>query len=343
MTSPTTEPSVDPSTRIVVTGGSGFLGTNVMAELAWRGYRHVTNLDIAPPQDRAQRDTWRPIDLRDPAATVAAFVDLRPNRVIHLAARADLGGATIEDYAINTIGVDNVIDAVHAAGTVERAVFVSSQLVCTPGHRPTADDEYSPPNPYGESKVHGERAVRARMGDDTAWALVRPTSIWGPWWTELYSAFFRSVQRGVYLHPRGMDVRKSFGFVGNAAAQYERLLGVDRAALHGRTLYQADPEPTPMREWADEIASAFGRRRTRQVPLPVLRALAAGGDLAKRAGVAHPPISSYRLHNMTTSTPFDTTPLVELCGPPRYDRATGTRITVEWMGTADLRAEQAGR
>ncbi len=331
---------VRPDTPIVVTGGSGFIGTNLMAHLIGLGFTSVVNLDIAPPADPAHRSHWTQVDLCDGSATTKAIGRLRPRMVVHLAARADLGGATLDDYRVNTDGVANVIDAVRAAGGVERVLFASSQLVCTPGHRPVDEFDVSPPNPYGESKVIGEQLVREHMADGPTWLLLRPTSIWGPWWSDLYSAFFRSVRAGLYVHPRGVDVRKSFGYVGNTVHQYHQLLSVDASRIAGRTMYQSDYESYPMREWAEEISRLFGRRPVREVPAWVLRVLAAGGDGLQRIGVHHPPMSSYRLRNMTTTTEFDMEPLQQVCGPLPYTRADGNRLTWEWMVGQPTRHER---
>ncbi len=90
--------------------------------------------------------------------TVAAF---RPDLVIHLAARTVLDERTTSAYyAANIAGVQNLIDAVQAAGTVERTFFVLSRL-CLPGSamKPKDDVDYQPSTLYGLSKVRGELPV----------------------------------------------------------------------------------------------------------------------------------------------------------------------------------------
>lgn len=321
--------------RVVVTGGSGFIGTNLVDHLL-RGGVDVHNLDQAPPRHPDHGPQWTSCDLRDAAAVRAAVEQAAPDAIVHLAARTDLRGATVDDYAVNTDGVRHVVDAARAVGSVRRVLFASSQLVCTPGHRPTDEFDVSPPNPYGVSKVTGERIVRESMGDGSGgdaptWMLLRPTSIWGPWWGDLYSAFFRTVRAGRYVHPRGARVSKAFGFVGNSVHQVAALLAAPAAAIDGRTLYLSDYEPYPVLEWANEISAAFGRRPVREVPVVVLRAAAKAGDVLRRAGVAEPPLTSYRLSNILTPSSFDMEPLRELCGPLPWTRAEGVAATVEWM------------
>jgi GlcNAc-P-P-Und epimerase len=316
--------------RILVTGGSGFIGTNLVEHLLGTG-AEVTNVDCAAPRDRTHLASWARADLQDRAALHEVVARAQPELVVHLAARTDLDGATLDDYRPNTDGVANVVAAALAAGSVRRVVFGSSQLVCTPGHVPSHDRDFSPPNAYGESKVIGEEIVRAEADGAFEWVLVRPTSIWGPWFGQLYSAFFRAVQAGRYLHPRGIRIRKSFGYVGNAVHQLGCLLEAPPDEVHGRVLYLADYEPYPIFEWAQMIAEALGAPRVREVPVAVLRGLALGGDGLQRLGMAHPPLTSYRLRNMLTETVFDLEPLRRICGPLPWALEEGTRRTARWL------------
>ena len=121
--------------------------------------------------------------------------------------------------------------------------------------------------------------------------------------------FFRSIRRGLYFHPKGRRVRKSFGYVGNTVWQLGCLLELPAAAVHGRVLYLADYEAYDIYEWARLIQHDFGAPPVRQVPVAVLSALAKIGDGLKRMGVHEPPLTSYRLRNLTTDTIFPMEPL----------------------------------
>ena len=96
--------------RVIVTGGSGFLGTNLIASLQGRGIE-VFNVDIAPPPIPNAKSPWKAIDILDIAALRGLMVEVKPDAVIHLAARTDLDGQSPADYLANTDGTRNVIDA----------------------------------------------------------------------------------------------------------------------------------------------------------------------------------------------------------------------------------------
>lgn len=336
MTDPTAPDPAEPDLpeRVLVTGGSGFIGTNLVEGLLGLGVS-VRNADLVAPQHPGHTGLWDRCDVRSADALARVVDGFEPTAVVHLAARTDLRGSTAEDYDTNTLGVQRLIDVVGARPSIERTLFASSQLVCTPGYRPSDEFDVNPPNEYGRSKVEGERLVRGQL-DASTWALLRPTTIWGPWWGDLYSQFFRTVRGGRYVHPRGVRVSKGFGFVGNAVHQIARLLAAPAASVTGRTLYLSDYAPYPVLEWANEISAAFGRGPVREVPLGALRAAARVGDGLRRAGVAEPPLTSYRLGNILTETSFDMEPVRELCGPLPWTRSEGTRLTVRWM------REQAG-
>jgi nucleoside-diphosphate-sugar epimerase len=333
--------------RILITGGSGFIGTNLV-EFCLRRGDEVLNLDLRPPSNPAQAHAARPVDILDGARLKEAVHAYRPEYIFHLAARTDLEGKRIEDYAANTVGVSNLIAAASGVPSIERVVFASSMYVCRLGYIPLHESDYCPHTVYGESKVLGEKIVRQQAGDSFAWTIVRPTSIWGPWFDVPYKGFFKAVEKGVYFHPRGHTVKRSYGFVLNVVAQMASLISpqVDPHRIDGRMFYLADYEPVDVREWAGMIARAFGRgkthtSKTHEAPLSLLRTLAVCGDWGKRLGIRNPPLTSTRLNNLLTSAVFDMNPIHSLCGESPYTLEAGVRITVEWMRRAKSSSLQA--
>lgn len=325
--------------RVLVTGGSGFIGTNVVHEFLNDGY-DVLNVDIAPPRARAHEASWRRTDILDAPALRETLTSFRPDLVFHLAAKTVLDERTdLAHYAANIQGVQNVIDAVQAVGTVERTFFASSRLVAKLGYVPKDDTDYQPSTLYGLSKVRGEELVRAAPPTLGTWTILRPTGIWGPWFGVPYRDFFRTIERGRYVHPAGRDARKSYGYVGNTVYQLQRLAAHPPSRVHGKTILLADYPPLSVRSWADQIQEALGAPRIGSLPVPVLKAVALGGDGLQRLGLKRAPLTSFRLKNLTTDMVYDTSALEELVGPLPYSSAQGVTRTVAWLRESGETAE----
>lgn len=317
--------------RVVVTGGSGFIGSNLVEHLAGAGYE-VLNLDTRQPRNPASGGQFRQLDILQREEFIDTVNSFDPQYIFHLAARTDLDGKSESDYAANIEGVRNAVAAALSAPSLERIVFASSMYVCRMGHVPRRDDEYCPHTAYGQSKVLGEQIVRREAGDKFCWAIVRPTSIWGPWFGIPYISFFHAVRKGLYFHPKGYKIRRSYGFALNTVWQLRQLIEcADSSKVHGRMFYLADYEPIDPLLWAQIIAGHFGSPDVREVPLGFLRIGAKFGDVLKLAGIKAPPLFSSRLNNLLTNAVFDLSPIREISGEAPYTLSQGVAITVDWM------------
>jgi nucleoside-diphosphate-sugar epimerase len=313
--------------RVLVTGGSGFIGTNLVAACLRTGITTM-NIDPEPPRNQTQRDIWKKIDTLDSSAVAAAVGEFGPTLVFHLGARTDLHGRTPADYAQNIQGVRAIIDACNSASEIRRVIFASSRLVCRIGYQPSRDDDYCPTTPYGQSKVIGEQIVRA-ADHSYEWMIVRPTSIWGPWFGVPYRDFFDSVARGRYFHVRHRAVKKSFGYVGNTVYQLERLAYASKPLR--RTIYLGDYPPTDLHEMADLIQRNTHASKIRTISLWPLQIAARTGDILQHAGWSEPPLTTFRLNNLLTEMVYDLDPLREAVGPLPYSLEDGVRETSKWI------------
>ncbi len=316
--------------RIVVTGGSGFIGSNMVASLGARGHP-LLNLDSVGPRNPDQASLWRPTDITDAPAIAEAIDDFRPDAIIHLAARTDLSGSSIEDYAANTIGSQVIVDAVMARPGIRRLLFGSSMLVCRLGHIARTTSDYCPNTAYGESKVRAEKIARAADPSGQRIVIFRPTSIWGPWFGQPYRNFFDIVLAGYYVHPSGAATRRSYGYVDNAVAQLDALLAAPPERLGDELYHLADYAPVDIGVWADLIAAAAGRRRPLRVPLPVMQMAALAGDGLQALGWKQPPMTNFRLSNMLMDAVQETGPIAALCPVLPVSLAKGVTRTIDWL------------
>jgi nucleoside-diphosphate-sugar epimerase len=314
--------------RVLVTGGSGFIGTNLVEHLRAIG-ADVLSIDSAQPRNPDGIDVHRTVDLLDGAAVSSTVDELRPEYVFHLAARTDLAGETLRDYSANTDGVRNLLGALGANDALARVIVASSMLVCRFGYIPKDEFDVSPDTVYGESKVETERFTRET---DLPWVLARPTSIWGPWFGPPYRDFFEVIKRRRYVQPGRRSPQQTYGYVGNTAEQLVTLATTDSEVI-GRTFDLADWPAMDLHAWANSIADAFDVRRPPTVPLSALRAAGYLGDFAERVTGRTAPLTSFRLRNLITDNVLDLAPLIEIHRELTHSVDDGVRRTVESMIT----------
>lgn len=298
--------------RVLVTGSTGFIGQWLCERLVADGVT-VLGLDTRAPDSAA---VWEhhTLDILDRDALMAVFADFRPDAVVHLAARTDLEGRTLEDYEANRAGTRNICEAVAATDSVMRAVYTSSQLVCRVGYVPKADDDYAPSTVYGESKIATERVVRETDGGGVPWCLARPTTVWGPRMSPHYTSVLRLIDKGMFFHSGAGPLLKSYAYAENISHQYVQLLRATDDAIRRRVFYMADYEPFSLRDYINAIASNLGRRRPITLPLPVARLMGWTGDLLTKAGLRF-PFTTFRLNNIRTEYIFDMSATESVCGP----------------------------
>ncbi|MBB3648329.1 nucleoside-diphosphate-sugar epimerase [Rhizobium sp. BK619] len=316
--------------KVIVTGSSGFIGRSLVRYLLLRDY-DVIALDKSvdnPPEFEAGHQC----NLLDRERLIHLFTDIRPDAVIHLAARTDLDEkVNIEGYDVNINGVRNLIDAVKAAGTVDRVLFTSSQLVCKVGYIPRCEEDYRPNTLYGESKVRGEQIVRNSDLHGITWCILRPTTIWGEGMSPHYQRLLHALKRGRYFHVGRAPLFKSYGYVGNAIYQYGKFLEAASEQIDGRTFYIADYAPLSLREWTTLLAGTLGGGRIITLPKSVSTLIAKVGDGLNALGIKRFPFNSFRLNNILTEYQFDMSETKKICGPLPFSMQDGVKRTAGWF------------
>ena len=319
---------------LCITGGSGFIGTAAM-DWALSKYESI-NFDIRPPKILEHQRYWRYVDIRDAASLTEALIEFQPTHILHLAAMTGMDIQDMSFFDANTEGVANLIQAIQKIDSLRRVLFTSSLLVCPNGQVPSSDTEYDPPNLYGKSKVIGEKLVRESR-TKCSWVIVRPTSIWGPWFEHSYRTFFQVVARGLFVQPGAEKIVKPLSFVGNTVHMMQHLLLHSDGQVDGQTYYLGDYPEHSIQEWADQIRQILGRNgKTPVFPVFILWGLASIGDLLKRMGWQDPPLTTFRLKNILSGAHYPLEKTQKLVGQLPFSMKDGIRQTLEWMSEEKL-------
>jgi nucleoside-diphosphate-sugar epimerase len=312
--------------KFLVTGGSGFIGTNLIDTLLKENVE-VLNLDRFKPEQKHQVQYWKQVDILDHDRLESEIVSFNPEVIIHLAAVTDLNGTTLEYYDANMQGTKNIVDIAKKLPSLKKVLYTSSMYVCQPGYIPKDFDDYKPHTLYGESKVKGEQIVKSIESPGYEWIIIRPTSIWGPWFNIPYIDFFSIVHQGKYFD-FGDTCTKTYGYIENTVHQILALIEV--GGLHGKTFYLGDEPAIQISEWANEISIEMGNGPIKSIPFFLIRLAAFGGDLLSILKIKF-PMTSFRLRNMTTNNVLPLANLYEIVGPTPVARLEGVKRTIRWL------------
>ncbi|MDI6783134.1 MAG: NAD(P)-dependent oxidoreductase [bacterium] len=317
--------------KILVTGGSGFIGTNLIEALLNRGYQ-VMSIDVMEPKIASHKQYFKLVNICDRVHLNSVVGEYKPDHIIHLAARTDLiEKKDILGYAANIDGVKNLIDAIRACGVVKRCIFTSSQLVCKIGYIPKNDLDCKPNTIYGQSKSLTEKIVRENQGGEVEWCIVRPTTIWGPWMSAHYQKLFELIKKGYYFHVGSGNYMKSYGYVGNFCYQLIRLIEAPYEQIKGKTLYLADYEPISLKKWADAFQQELGALPIKSYPIFLAQLAANLGDILEIAGYKKFPFTSFRLRNILTEYVYDLAETQKIIPTLPYSMEEGVKVTVAWI------------
>lgn len=316
--------------RLLLTGASGFIGTNLLAN--WKGrYEAILNLDSRPPLDAAHQSFWHKADLLIPDDWTRRIADFQPTEVIHLAARTDMDEKTTPEtgYKINIEGTRLLLKALHNVPSVRRFVLISSQFVCGPGYHPNSDTDFAPSTIYGQSKVEAEKLLRANP-PSFPWTIARPTNVWGPWHPRYPREFWKVLQKGWYVHPSGSPVRRAYAYVETVLHQLEQLLFLPESKVAEQVFYLSDPVED-IALWVDAFSRALGGRPAKRIPRSVLYALGQVGDGVEAITRRPFYISSSRARSMTTDyvVPLEKSLATLGTGPTSLE--DGIVKTVAWL------------
>lgn len=274
--------------KLLFTGGTGFLGKNVMPLL--KEQYEVTTCGITP-------DDMIKANLAKSVPELPEHYDI----VLHAAGKAHVVPKTEAEkqlfFDINYQGTVNLCNALEKAGVPRALVFISTVAVygCDFGDMITEEHPLEGETPYAKSKRMAEEYL-------TDWCkkhgvtlgILRPSLLAGKNAPGNLGAMVKGVQKGFYMNIAGGKVIKSILMAEDIA----HLLPL--VAEKGGTYNVCDTRQPSFGEISMEVARQLGKGKPLNIPYWMAWCMAKVGDLlGSRA-----PINSYKLEKMTQSLTF---------------------------------------
>ena len=280
--------------RILLIGGSGFIGKHLSRKLVVEGHAVTIADKIIDTGDSAQqRKVCDLLDLKK-----SDFEPSNYDVIINLAAKTDDSSEILEDYKVNYIGVHKLLQTLQSENFYGLFVQISTQYV-------RASKEYNkssrhgnvPVNTYGQSKLIAEELILSSNLKN--WLILRPTNIWGPGHKNFPTGFWKVIERGLYLHP-SHGVYRSYGSVFTVVEQIHRFITSENRNVRNRIYYLGN-EPIDSLTWVNGFSLSIRGRKVLRVHKSFLFLLALFGNGFERLTRRRFPINLKRFKSMTTN------------------------------------------
>lgn len=274
--------------KLLFTGGTGFLGKNVMPLLA-KQYE-VTTCGITP-------DDMIKANLAKEVPSLSERYDV----VLHACGKAHMVPKTEAEkqafYDVNYQGTVNLCTALEKAGVPKALVFISTVAVygCEYGNLIDETHPLDGDSPYAKSKIMAEEYLTKWCLDhQVRLGILRPSLLAGKDAPGNLGAMVNGIKKGFYMNIAGGKVIKSILMAEDIA----RLLPL--LEEKGGVYNVCDTRQPSFGEISVSIANQLGKRKPLNIPYWMAWCMAKVGDLLGDKA----PINSYKLEKMTKSLTF---------------------------------------
>ena len=319
--------------KVLVTGGSGFLGSHVAEQLSSAGHRVVAL--VRKTSNRKFLSTLENVELAEGSVEDRAAVDRAMEGVDAVVHSAGLVKARTERefFACNTEGTVNLLESALAnAPGLRRFVLVSSLEACGPSFdgKPIPLDQEKPVTAYGRSKLAAEKAVLARAPKLPV-VILRPAAIYGPRDVEILEAF-RAARRRQYPVIGDGTMLGCYTYAPDCARACVQAILEDVPS--GSVYFVDDGEPMSMgRAMGEILPDALGTSPLLRmgVPFPILRLASYGveayGKVRKKAVMLTREKVAMLSHHWICDSQRTRD---ELKWAPEVSFSEGARMTARW-------------
>ena len=273
--------------RVVITGGTGFLGSTIVDAVRERHPTwELSILDIVPPKTHRDQVSYHSCDMTDSHQVDENVGNLKPTVIIHTAGVVPPNSARYsrKDEArireVNIDGTRNIVRAAQRHG-VKALVYTSSCTAVTDDlskQYPNINESW-PVAPrslvYGESKVAAEVLVLDANDPSVGFCTtcIRPSPIIGPGDETFLPSIYDLIRQGVtpFCIGDGMNLW-DLAYVSNVADAHalavSNLLDGEKTAA-GEVFFISNGDPAPFRDWCRAIWKEFGHFPPFEIHIPV--------------------------------------------------------------------------
>lgn len=244
--------------RVLLTGGQGFVGRHLQAELTGTGH------EVLAPSSHD-------MDVRDAAVVSATVGDVRPDAIVHLAAIAHPRAAAADPssaFAVAVAGTANLIEAIRAHAPAARLLTVSSAEVYGSNQDlPLSEDAAArPESVYGMAKMAAESiALAAAQRHHLGAVVVRPFNHSGPGQTSMFvlpaladRVVSATRANGPPVRVGNLAVRRDFLHVRDVVRAYRLLLELADNRVNGLVFNVASGRSVAISELLDRLIVLAG-------------------------------------------------------------------------------------
>jgi dihydroflavonol-4-reductase len=260
-------------TKILVTGGSGFIGAYIIKELVEKGYavraiRHNTNAPFFIPAHINDKVEWVPGDVLDVVSLDEAMKGV--DAVIHSAAKVSFNDNDRSAlYKINIEGTANVVN-IALENNVRRFVHISSVAAIgrtVTGETITEEKKWQPGKmhtTYAISKYQAELHVWRGAAEGLDIVIVNPSTVLGFGdWSTSSCAIFKSVYNEFPWYTKGIN-----GFVAVTDVAKAAVLLMESEHSHERFIVNGDN--WSFQQLLNTIADGFGKKHPHKEATPLM-------------------------------------------------------------------------
>lgn len=245
--------------RIIITGGTGFIGSNLIKSLKLMGYEIVSFTRKNSYEKNGIK--YIQINYHNPQE-IKKYLNC--DILIHLA--ATLFARNKKEFIYeNVTTTKNLVNAAKE-NRIKKIIYLSSLAAGGPSKDPSKprseNDHDFPVSYYGLSKLMGETEVKKFPN----WVILRPPIVYGPK-DDGFSTIAKWVKKGIMISPSNTTSRFSFIFVDDLVKCI--IKSIDSNIIND-TFYVCDRNTYSWEEFISEMAENMGVKKPLMIKMPLI-------------------------------------------------------------------------